>query len=215
MTKKIFLLKEYGANDRDCVKYIEIEKLGKLECGHYFPSINLTGACFSMGIRSEEIEFNSINTVLTEDEFEQLLTYNDKISELGYGIKEGDARYNEGMILYEAITPIIDKLLSDENKKLFDEVVSEEKEFVKNEYDLTNEDVELIFNEYELDYQDRGIVGMVFNDIEEASREEAMQLGYLDTINERYFNYEVLEKDMLESEQYLELPSGKIACVNY
>lgn len=215
MSEYTFLFKENNTDDRDCVNYIEIGRLGKLECGHYFPSINLNGTCFSRGFDINEIDFNNITTILTKEEFEQLEEYNNNISELKHGIKQGDERYNKGVELYQGIKSVIDKLLSTENKELFHKIIEEEKEYVENEYNLDTEDVEHIFNEYGLSYQDRGIVGRVFDDIEECSEEEAESLGYVTKQNERYFDYKTFGEDLLESEQYVELPSGKIAYMNY
>lgn len=215
MSKYVFLYKEQGTDDRDCVKYIEINRYGKLECDHYFPSINLTGACFSMGIELDNIDFDNIVSLLTEDEFKQLEQYNKSVNELGYGITKGDERYQKGIELYNSIKPILDKLASEENQKLFEQVQQEEREYLKEEYSLDDADIDQIFNYYGLDYRDRGIVSTVFNDIEEAAEEEAEQLGYVTKENERYFDYEKFGEDLLEGEQYLELSDGKIVYLNY
>lgn len=215
MSKYVFLYKEQGTEDRDCVKYIEINRYGKLECDHYFPSINLIGACFSMGIELDNIDFDNITSLLTEDEFKQLEQYNKSVNELGYGITKGDERYQKGIELYNSIKPIFDKLASEENQILFEQVQQEEREYLKEEYSLDDADIDQIFNYYGLDYRDRGIVSTVFNDIEEAAEEEAEQLGYVTKENERYFDYEKFGEDLLEGEQYLELSDGKIVYLNY
>lgn len=215
MRNYLFLYKENNTDDRDSVNYIDIERLGKLELGHYFPRINLSGACFSKGLKYEEIDFDNIQTVLTQEDFKKLARYSEKISDLGYGIKEGDERYFKGIELYKEIEGILNKLTSVENEELFNKVVEQEKEIIKEQYDLENEEVETIFEEYELSYQDRGIVGHIFNDLEEASKEEADGMGYVNEDNERYFDYSAFGEDLLMSENVIELSSGKIAMMNY
>lgn len=215
MSKYTFLFKEKN-NDRDCVNYIEIGSLGKLECGHYFSSINLIGACFSSSFKLDEIDFDNIESILTKEEFEKLSAYNDKINELGYGIIKNDDRYLKGKELYKDIEGIFNKLLSKENESLFEKVKKDEKEYVKNRWNLSDVDVGYIFNNYTLSFQDRGIISCVFNDIEEASHEEAFQLGMVNDLNKECFDYDSLGIDMLKNkERYLELPSKKIARMNY
>lgn len=215
MRNYLFLYKENNTGDRDSVNYIDIEGLGKLELGHYFPRINLSGACFSKGLKYEEIDFDNIQTVLTQEDFKKLAKYSEKISDLGYGIKQGDERYFKGIELYKEIEGILNKLTSVENEELFNKVVEQEKEIVKEQYDLDNEEVETIFEEYGLNYQDRGIVGHIFNDLEEASKEEADGMGYVNEDNERYFDYNAFGEDLLMAEYVIELSSGKIAMMNY
>jgi hypothetical protein len=215
MSKYVFLYKEQNTDDRDCVKYIEINRIGKLECGHYFPRIGTNGACFSGSLKLDEIDFNNITSVLTKEEFEQLDNYNKVIDELKYGITEGDERYIKGIEAYNSIKPIIEKLKSKENEELFEQVQQEEKEYLMDEYSLDEEEVEYVFNNYGLSYRDRGISGHVFNNIEDAAYEEAEQLGYVTKENERYFNYDKFGEDLLEGEQYEELPDGRIIYYMY
>lgn len=215
MSNYLFLYKENNTDDRDSVKYIDVERIGKLELGHYYPRINLTGACFSQGLENEEIDFDNIQTILTKEELNKLSTYNEKIEELGYGIEKEDERYYTGIKLYQDIKEVINKLKSEENEKLFQNVVKEEKEIVEEQYNLTSEEVETIFNDYALEYQDRGIVGYVFDNLEEASKEEAYGMGYVSDENERYFDYNKFGEDLLMSEHILELSSGKIVMLNY
>jgi hypothetical protein len=212
---KYFLYKEQGIDDRDCVKYIEVEKYGKLECNHYFPGVNVIGAAFSMGLKIEEIDFDNIISILSKEEFIQLGEYNKAIFDLGYSIQKDDERYLKGIELYNNIKVILDKLKSNKNERLFEKVQKEEKEYLKEEYSLNDAEVNFIFNNYGLDYRDRGIVSTIFNDIEEAAREEADSLGYVTKENERYFDYNRFGEDLLEGEQYLELPDGRIVYLNY
>ena len=212
MSKYVFLYKENNEDeDRDCIKYIEPKPM-RFECNHYFGGVNLSGACFSGG---EWANYENIQTVLTQNEYQQLINFNKDIQELGMGITKGDERYQKGVKLCEDIQPIYDKLLSDENQKLFETIQQEEREFLNNEYNLSDEDIDYIFDNYGLDYRDRAVISVVFDDIESAAEEEADQLGYVTKENERYFDYEKFGQDLLEGEQYLELDDGRIVYLNY
>lgn len=213
--KYVFLLKT-NENDRDCVKYLNLKSLGEFSCGHYFSGVHITGACFS-GFEQElrEMDYNSFETILTEEELKRLFEFNDKIRELGYGITEGDERYQQGIKLKEEIQDIVEKLKSEDNQKLFEKVQQDEKEYLKNEYDLTDEDIKSIFDSYYLDYRDRAIVSYVWNSIEDCAVDEAYNFGYVTDMNDRYFNFEEFGNDLLDGENYLELSDGKVVMFNY
>ena len=212
MSKYIFLYKE-NTEDRDCCAYIEAKPM-RWECNHYFGSVILHGACYS---GHNFAHYEDIKTILTEDEYNQLVKFNEEINALGFGIVKGDERHNKGVELCNAIQPVYDKLLSTENEELFNEVIEEEKEYLMDEYGFDEEDIEQIFDEYYLDYRDRGIVGCVFKDTEDLGYEEAYSLGYVErnTIAERYFDFEKLGEDLLEEEQYVELADGRVVYLNY
>lgn len=212
MSKYIFLYKE-NTEDRDCCAYIEASPM-RWECNHYFGSVILHGACYS---KHDFASYEDVKTVLTEDEYNQLVNFNEEINALGFGIVKGDERYNKGVELCNAIQPVYDKLLSAENEKLFNEVIEEEKEYLMDEYGFYEEDIEQIFDEYYLDYRDRGIVGCVFNDTYDLGYEEAYGLGYIErgSVAERYFDFDQFGKDLLEEEQYIELNDGRVVYLNY
>lgn len=230
MKKYYFLFKINDSGDRIVVNYIEPDRLGKLECGHYFPSINLTGACFSGSLIIKKIgekivfincfnekqsDFDDITTILSKEEFVALDAYNKAINKLGCGIKEGDDRHLKGLELFKKIKPILEKLKSPDNEALFQKVIAEEREFIKNEHNLDDEEIDEIFNEYSLDYRDRGIVGSIWNNIEEAAHEEAESYGEVKDGNDRFFNYEEFGKALLEGDSYIELSSGKVVRLMY
>lgn len=212
MNVHVFLFKD-GLDDRDCVAYINKKPL-RFECNHYFGGIHLEGPCWS-GRSWNKINYDNIQTILTRNEFEQLIEFDNNIHNLGYSIKEGDERYLEGVKLCENIQPIFDKLNSEENEELFNRIIEEEKEYLMDEYSLDEDDVEFIFDNYYLDYRDRGVIACVWDNIEECAQEEAEGLGYVTAANERYFNYEKFGEDLLEEERYLELPDGRIVILNY
>jgi hypothetical protein len=152
--------------------------------------INLTGACFS-GVRISDIDFENITSILTEEEIKELL------------LCEKEAKH------------LIEKLESEENKKLFDEVLKEEREFMKDEYNLTDEDINEIYNEYYLEYRDRGIISVVFDSVEECGREEAFSLGTFEERLEPFIDFEKYGESLLEGEQYLKLSDGRVVYLNY
>ena len=194
MREYTFLFKENGTNDRDCVKYVELKDLkgNHICCDGKF---NVHGACFSMSLKEENADYENITTILTEEEYKMLCNPDGK-----------------------DLTSIIEKLESEANTKLFEQIIEEEKEYLMEEYGFDEEDVEQIFDEYYLDYRDRGIVGCVFKDTEDLGYEEAYSLGFVDNKNsivERYFNFEKFGEDLLGEEQYLELADGRCVYLNY
>ncbi|KKK70607.1 hypothetical protein LCGC14_2922280, partial [marine sediment metagenome] len=110
------------------------------------------------------------------------------------------------------IEPIFVKLEGKENEKLFEEIIEEEKEYLKEEYYLSDKEVEEIFDNYYLGYRDRGIVGRIYEDVEELGQEEAET--YIENLSNfsKYFDYEAFGQDLVSGDNYLELSSGR--CVH-
>lgn len=213
----IFLFRKKEQNDRDCCAYIKDNPM-RFECDHYFGYPCLEGCCYS---EHAYPNYKEIDTVLTEEEYNQLVQFAKDIDELGCGIKKGDTRYEQGLSLCKNIQPVYDKLKSEEAQEFFEKIKESEKEYLMSEYNLTYCDVETIFNEYDLDYRDRSIVRCVYDDAEELGNEEAFQLGYVpgdDTSDPRYrfFNFEEFGEWLVhETEGYLELSNGRIVSMNY
>lgn len=193
MSKYTFLFKENGTDDRDCVRYVELKSLKE---NHLCidGKFNVHGACYCMSLKENDVDYEDITTILTEEEFKVLCN------------PEG-----------EDLTSIIEKLESEENAELFEQIIEEEKEYLMDEYNLDEEDVEYIFDSYCLDYRDRGIVSYVFDDAYDLGYEEAYSLGYVErnSVSERYFDFEKFGEDLLEEEQYLELNDGRCVYLNY
>jgi hypothetical protein len=207
---KVFLYRIKDSEDRDSLAYIEENPL-RFECGHYFGGVNLHGACYCGHTWNA---YGEIETILTEAEYNALRKFDQDIGKLGYGIERGDSRYQEGVELCRKIQPVYDRLCSEDAKEFFQNIVAEEKEIVMDEHDLTEDEVEEAFNAYPLDYQDRSIIGCVFEDTEELGREEAYELGYVGTdtnnVVEKYFDFEKFGEDLLNEENYYQLDSGRI-----
>lgn len=212
--KKIFLAKIKNDDSRDVVKYLEFNGF---ECNHYFGGLHIDGACFS-GFEKElkemvENNFENLETILTQEEFKKLFALNNEIKDLGYRIERGSERYNRGCEIIEEYRNTIEKkLLSEENERLFKKVVNDEKRYCKQEYNLNDYDVDFIFDNYNLEYQDRAIISRVYDDFDDMVEEEKFSFGYDEM---PYFNDEEFGRDLLDSENYLELGSGKIVSYNY
>lgn len=194
MSKYTFLYKE-NTDDRDCCAYIKLDDLRNkhLCCDGKF---NINGACYSssLGGNYHNVNYEDIKTILTKEEYAQLCN-------------------PDGTDL----TSIIEKLESKANQELFEEVIEEEKEYLMDKYGFDEDDIEQIFDEYYLDYRDRGIVGCVFDDVEDLGYEEAWSLGYIqrDSPMERYFDFEKFGEDLLEDECYMQLSDGRCVTLNY
>ena len=187
MRNRLFLAKVKNTDDRDIVKYIEFTGF---ECNHYFGGLHIEGACFS-GFEKEfrnlvENNFEELETILTKDEFIKLFKLNDELKALGYGIEKDSDKYNKGL-----------------------EII---KEYVKNEYNLSDLEVDDIFENYGLEYQDRAIISHIFRDFDDMVYEEKFNFGYDE---QPYFDDESFGYDLLESENYYKLDSGKIVSYNY
>ena len=214
MRNRLFLAKVKNSDDRDIVKYIEFTGF---ECNHYFGGLHIEGACFS-GFEKEfrnlvENNFEELETILTKDEFIKLFKLNDELKALGYGIEKDSDKYNKGLeIIKEYENTIEKKLQSNENKELFEKVIADEKEYVKNEYNLSDLEVDDIFENYGLEYQDRAIISHIFRDFDDMVYEEKFNFGYDE---QPYFDDESFGYDLLNSENYYKLDSGKIVSYNY
>lgn len=214
MSEYLFLYREKDSDDRDCCVYINA-KNPRWECEHYFVGINLHGACFC---HSSFCEYEYIETILTESEYNELIQYNNAVKDLGYAIKKGDERYNKGIELSKNIQYIFDKLKSDEAMEFQNKIIESEIEYMQSEYNLSLEDIELIFDNYGLDYRDRGIISWIADSAYNLGYEEAFSFGYIkngDSILEKYFDYKQFGQDLLDKERYIELNDGRVVCLNY
>lgn len=124
MNKYLFLGRLKDQSDRDCCLYIENKNL-RWECDHYFGRINLHGSCFC---HSGLPDYDDLETVLSREEYKELMVYNGEIGKLGYGIKKDSERYKNGCALSKEIQHIFDKLNSDEAKEFQGKIIEEEKE---------------------------------------------------------------------------------------
>ena len=215
MREHLFLYRIKDSDNRDCCAYIDADRL-KFECNHYFGSITLCGSCYS---GREFPAYDEIETILTKDEYEEILIFNMFIKSLGYGITKGDSKYKAGIKLIDSIKHIYDKLKSDDAFDFFEEIQKSEMEYLKKEFNLSNRNIEEILDEYTEDFRDRSIVSCIYDNSEEAGHEEAWQLGYIkddDSISSKYFDYKKFGEDLVEDDDYfIELCDGRVVRLNY
>ena len=193
MNKYTFLFKENGTEDRDCVAYVNLDdiKSGHLCIDDHF---NIHGPCYSMSLKGN-IAYENITTILTKEEYEALCN--------PVGVD---------------LSGIITKLESEENEELFEEIQLEEREWLMDEYYLSDKDIDDIFDKYYLDYRDRGIVSCVFEDTYECGYEEAWNLGIIDNYESlvtKYFDFEKFGEDLADDESYVLLDDGRVVYMNY
>lgn len=213
MGKEIFLGKIKDYMDRDCVKYMEF---AGFECDHYFGGLRINGACFSGGKDDIKNNINNFETILTKEELLKLFELNDKIKELGYGIKKGSDKYNQGMkILEEYENTILKKLQSEDNKKLFEKVILDEKEKMKDMWNLSNEDIEKIFSKYNLNYRDSSIIAYVYDSSYVLAEEYLNSNSRIDEFVKEFINYDKLGDFLAENECYIILDDGRVVELCY
>lgn len=190
----LFLYRLKNSEDRDACAYID-EIPSSFECGHYFSGVGIQGACYCDG---EFASYEEIETILTKNEYEMLLKFNEDIKQLGYGIKEGDLRYIQGVDLIKDIQVVYDKLQSEEAEKFEEKIMDDEKEIMMDEWNLSEEDIEDILSDYTLDYKDRSIIGYVYDDAEELAENEIEQCFDIPNFLENYIDYSKFGEDLLE-----------------
>lgn len=212
---KVFLYRVKDTDNRDCCAYIEDTPL-RFECGHYFGSVILDGACYCC---SDFDEYDTIETILTREEYQELIDFSKAIGELGYGISVGDERHKRGLNMCKDIQHVYDKLNSRQNDIFFEYIIKSEQEYVMNEYGLSEEEIEDIFDNYCEDYQDRGIIGYVYEDVYDLGHEMACNCGYITKDNERimeqYFDFEKFGEDLCDDGYYYKLHDSRVVSYNY
>jgi len=205
MSNDLFIYKD---NSKDnCVKYIETISLESYvsiisKAPRNYAILPVVGPGFNNYTDVEELDFNKIITILTKDDFKNLLTENSQ--------------------------SVINKLLSKENSDLFSKVIIEEKEFLKKSHNLSDPELELIFDTYASrsirNFRDRNSF-LVYNTITDLMTYlfETPKKNFLDNTNiltsypkednEEYYNY--LKNTILSSNHFLELPNKRIIMFKY
>lgn len=200
---KAFMFREIDKDNRDCCSYLDAKyREGVLH-------LNTCGACFYDSSTRGLPNYDTIETVLTEEEYNAVSDY---------------IRVSKGILsnfehLVKNSKPIVEqaikKLQSDEGKEFFEKIVADEKEYLKEQWNLSDKDIEDIFDAYPYEYKDRAIVGVIYEDYYELGETEALNVGYhlqsIGKIMDRYFNYEKFGEDLVEENgEYVELDDGRI-----
>lgn len=198
MGKRVFLLRTKEISDKyygsvRCA-YIDIESLKTKHVG-IDGKFNVYGACYSasLGGRYFDYEYSEVETVLTESQYNRLVNPNKN----------------------DFFDDIIKALTSSEAEELFNKIIEEEKESVKDNYGLSSDEVDTIFNEYSLPYQDRDIVSHIWRDCEELGREYMEGCYDIPECLENYIDYKSFGEDLVDKcERYVDIGNGYIAeCV--
>lgn len=212
--EKLFLAKIKDSDDRDCVFYVE---LVGFECNHYFGGLRLGGACFG-GYEEEfrkivDNDFDTLETIYTKEEMQELFRLNDELKSLGYGIEKDSDKYNQGIELLNKIDCMLDKLRSGDNEELFQNVIEEEKEYCMQEYNLSREEIDDIFDNTKDDYHDRSIICAVYEDKEELFKDLIFN-GLINDIDDDLIDYididNYVNDRILIDDCYYELDDGRI-----
>jgi hypothetical protein len=199
----IFMFREIDKDNRDCCNYLDAEyREGVLR-------LTTCGVCFYGSLIRGLPNYDTIETVLTEEEYNAIKDY----IRISRGILS-DVKH-----LVKHIKPIVEqaikKLQSDEGKEFFEKIVTDEMEYLKEQWNLSDKDIEDIFDAYPYEYKDRAVVGAVYEDYYELGETETWGLGYItqsaSEIISRYFDYEKFGEDLVkENDGYVELDDGRI-----
>jgi hypothetical protein len=215
--RRYLFLGKRGGEDRDCCIYVDATSL-EFECGHYFSGIHFTGACFC-GFEKEifeDMKNGTFKTILKEEDLKELMSIEEKISNLGYSIVVDDERYLKGLELQKRYKEFLKKLKTQDAEDLFQEIIKEEKEYCKDEYYLDDEEIEKIFDAYNLDYQDRAIIGCIYRDVEEFGQEMFDICNEVTDNVKSYIDYESYANDILdEDSNYMKLDDNRVVSFSY
>lgn len=82
---------------------------------------------------------------------------------------------------------------------------------LQDEYrELSNEDCIEITNTYADEIMS---INAVYSNFENAAEETARSLGFVNDMNEAYFDFELFENSLRDDENYIELPSGVVVYI--
>lgn len=133
--------------------------------------------------------------------------------------EEGKIKYEKGIaIIQELKDKIYSKLESEENQKLFEKVIEEEKLICMEEYNLSYEEITEVFEHYYnaynsiygVIYQDRGIINCVYDSAYEIGEDWVDNCYNIDDIIKNYIDFEKFGKDIIEDNDYYELEDERV-----
>jgi hypothetical protein len=210
--KHIFLCRIKNTPDENTCIYIE-DTPQLLELDDAFVGVELHSAHYYWNVF---LPYETVETVLTEQEYKALQEFATAIKEFGHGIVVGDKRHQNGIALCETVQPIYDKLCGEEGQAFFQHIVAEEKQAVMNRLKITQDEVDEAFQNYPFTYQDRSIIDYVVDGVAELGREEAYRVLGCPRNNficETYFDFIRYGNDLLQIQAACKLKNGR--CVRY
>lgn len=196
---KKFLLKINRENQAPIVVYVDPATLRK---GHFYLSFcpspyNVYGMLYG-----GEVKYSDLTTLLTEEEFKAICG-NETISYHAIFDKVKSGEIN--------IPDILNKVESEENEKLFERVIQEEKDYLINKEGMREDDVNYLFDCLG-EYRDSSALYGLFKNEKELGEYYVDDNYDVDSFLENYIDYEAIGRNLLEDDsRYLKLPSGLIA----
>lgn len=184
---KLFFFKENDTNDRDCVRYLDVDSLNR-------GNVSICGACFwgTFGYPAYE----NVTTVLAEDEYH--LLFNHKDEDLTAIVEKLRSEEND---------KLFEKVQQEEIDYLMDEYNLDEQEVLDifEDYSEPYRDrgiVGCVYNDaYDLGYEMASEYGYICND----------NIANM----ERYFDFGKFGEDLLDDYGYYELGDGRVVSLNY
>jgi hypothetical protein len=176
--------------------YIDIKQL-TMFIDDNFPLKSLSSG-FGCGSHSSwehigNFQYEDVETILTKEEFDTLT--------------------NRTPITKETLQTIIDKLDSDENKKLLNTIVDRELEYLREEYNLSDNDIDNIKNglEFKEYYLDRNCICHIYDNYKELGQYIIDEFYDIPQNLQPYFKAEDLGYDVVnEDARYMVMDDKRI-----
>lgn len=208
MSEVLFLGRLNNDDDCNCIYTEHV----RFECDHYWSGIHNKSAAWSGGHSIKDTAYEDITTGLTAEQWERAREIDRCLDNLGYGIERGDDRYKVGEALADEWNNMIDAIQGCDIEL---EIMEDERERIKDEYNVDDDDVDEIFNY--TDYHDFGAISAIYDSVEDFGEEEAFELGvfsghegqFKDTL-ESCFDYEKFGRMCLDGDYAVELSDGRV-----
>lgn len=188
----VFAFYDNNSNVLYSINTTNLENIDKLPT--WLVSINCDSHSSSVSCHS--FEYEDINTILTEEEFNMLC--------------------NIKLLTKDSAQSIIDKLKSTENENLLYSIVDEEKEILMEEHGIDEDEYDSIASKFSDYYLDRHCVSIVYDNYEEVGQTYVDDCERLSQSLYQYFDFESLGRDMVNdnSTSYVVLTDNRIVCLN-
>ena len=196
---KKFLLKINKEDKPPIVVYVDPSTLRK---GHFHLSFCHSPYNVFCMLSDGEVKYSDLTTLLTEEEFKAICG-NETISYHAIFDKVKSGEIN--------IPDILNKVESEENEKLFERIIREEKDYLINKEGMREDDVNYLFDCLG-DYRDSSALCRLFKNEKDLGECYVEDNYNVDSFLENYIDYEAIGRCLLEDDsRYLKLPSGLIA----